>query len=137
MIGKTAAFHAYCMYLLHILGDGHEHRDGTERYALVVGIEAGYYHTHSPVGKSLADLHEIVSEELGFIYAHHLHVRSDIQHFRSIGYRLGVYLVSIVRYDLDIGIALVYGRFEDGDLLVGELCTTQTTYQLFGLAGEH
>ena len=125
------------MHLLHILGHGHQSRDGPERHSHIVGVKPGHDDAHSPVSKFLTHIDKTLVEELGLVHPHDLHVVSHGKHLGGLADRDGTDLVEIVRHDLHVGVALVDGRLEYGYLLVGELCTAQTADEFLRLAGEH
>ena len=65
------------MNLGHLVGDGTEGRNRTERNSLVVHIQSRHDHSHATVGEFVANLHKTIVQELGFIDTHHVDIRSQ------------------------------------------------------------
>lgn len=137
VVGEIAALDANGVDLLDVLGDGHQARHRAERMAEEVGVEAGDDDSEALVGQYLDYLDDRVAEKLRLIDADHLDVIIDLQHPGGIGDRCGGQAMQIVRDDIDVRVADVDGRLEDGYLLIGELGSFETAYKLLRLTGEH
>ena len=102
MVGQIAAFYAYRVDFLHVFSYRHKLGDGPEWHAFEIRIQTSRNDSHAPVGKGLAHINELLSEELGLIYAHHLHLRIDVEHLGGFLYRFGSDFVEIVGNHLHI-----------------------------------
>ena len=65
------------MNLGHLVGDGTESRNRTEGNTLEVHIQSCHDDSHATVGEFVANLHEPIVQELGFIDTHHVDIRSQ------------------------------------------------------------
>lgn len=138
VLGWGSAFHAYSVHFLHVFGDGHKGRNGAERFPEEVHIQTGYDHSDAIVGELRRHIDQRVVKELCFVDSHHLNaVFKAFEHLGGFLDGGALYAVEIVGYNLVFRVTDVYAGFVDANLLVGELGSAQTPYQLFGLAGEH
>ena len=137
VVGELAAFDADGMDLLDILGDGHQERHRAERLAEIVGVKAGDDDAHALVGKCLDDLDDAEVEELGLVDADDLDIIRDGEHLDRSVDRCGGHTVKVVRHDLDVRIAVIYRRLEDGNLLVGKLGSSEPSQEFLCLTREH
>lgn len=81
MIGERAAAHADGVYLLYVLGYGHEGGHGAERFSQVVRVKAGDDNADATViGQFLNHINDGFVKELGFIDAHNLNVGFYLKH---------------------------------------------------------
>ena len=60
------------MHLCHVFSGCHESRHGAERITLEVHVKTCYYYANSLIGKVIANGHDFVVEELGFVYSDHI-----------------------------------------------------------------
>ena len=135
--GERAALDADGVDLLDVLRHGHQARHRAEGLAEIVHVEACHDDAHAAVGEGLADFDERAVEELGLVHAHDLDLGADLEHVGGVLDGGGGELMEIVGDYFHVGISVVYGRLEEGDLLVGELGAAEPADEFFGLAGEH
>ena len=76
--GRVTAAHADGMHLVHILGHGHQSGHRAERLAKIVHVQSGSYHPDTGRGQLPAHVNYPVVEELGLVYAHHVHIPRQI-----------------------------------------------------------
>ncbi len=62
------------MRLIHILGDSHQGRHGSEGYALEVHVESGTYDADATGRELLAYVHDTHVEELGLVDTHYVNI---------------------------------------------------------------
>ena len=125
------------MHLCHLVGNGKESWHRTERHALEVEVESGYYHTDASACKFIADLDDMLVEELCLVNAHHIALLSHEQDAcRGID-RRGGNAVALMADNLFLTITDINGRLEYLYLLLGELCTAKAANEFLRLTREH
>src|SRR5437016_11332793 len=67
--GRTAAYDADRLELVHHFGDAHECRHWTERQPPEIDVGARENHAHAPVGEAVRQVDNAVVEELGLVHS--------------------------------------------------------------------
>lgn len=134
MIGEIAAFYAYSVDFLHVLGDCHKTGDRPERLAHIIGVKAREDNSFTPVCKLLGYFYKTFIEKLRFVHAYDLNVIRNVKHCLGFFDRGARDAVEVVRDHVHIRIPDIYGRFENPDFLVGELGSFDSSDKFFRLS---
>ena len=78
-ISQCPASDANGMHFCHFVSDGTQSRYGPKWNSLEVHVQSGDDDSHAPVGELIADVHEVVIQELRFINAYDIDPRGEEQ----------------------------------------------------------
>jgi hypothetical protein len=136
--GYVTADDADGTYFVDGFGLGQQDRHWPKGFTAEIHVEAGGDDALAGFGQLLDDMGNFPVKELGFIDPDDRGIGfKQSQHLARCGYRTGLDMESIVGGNALDSVTIVKPRFEDLDLLFGNLSAAQPAEQLFGLAAEH
>ena len=106
---QVSALHAYGMGLVYIIGNRHECRHRTERYAFEVHIQTGTYDTYTAVCQLLAYIHNAHVEELRLVNTHYVNIVHHEQDILTAVHGCGLNDIAVVAHLRSISITTLPG----------------------------
>ena len=137
-VGRISADNADREILGDIFGNGEKFRHRFEGDSAIVLVEAGHQNAPATVGEVLADVEDVVGEELRFIDTDDIGIGSDL--FEDFGgglHRFREKFRLVVGDDILLRVPLVERVLEDLYFLPGDGRKSNAANQFLGFAREH